>query len=257
MRPIAMSRNPSVRPSSAQLSLPGFDVVPTRTDGLFFAIFPEVDAATRIEGLARQVRDQYALNGKPLPIGRLHVTLCPLGTYAGGLPHLLVAKAIQAAEKVVMPSFEVAFDYVRYFGKHADEHDGRSGKAQPDSSGEARRDMSSVVEQGNIVDARPGNKPLVLCGDEGVSGLQVFRQSLCSALEQSGVFRRTHLPYTPHVTLLYDRSEGRARRRLEQKVEPVGWTVREFVLVHSLLGQTRHVALRRWPLVAHRPSATD
>jgi 2'-5' RNA ligase len=31
-------------------------------------------------------------------------------------------------------------------------------------------------------------------------------------------------------------------------VEPIRWTVREFVLVHSLLGQTRHVPLARWSL---------
>ena len=33
-----------------------------------------------------------------------------------------------------------------------------------------------------------------------------------------------------------------------QAVEPVRWTVREFVLMHSLLGQHRHVPLARWPL---------
>jgi len=33
-------------------------------------------------------------------------------------------------------------------------------------------------------------------------------------------------------------------------VETVAWTVREFVLVYSLLGRTRHVPLGRWPLLA-------
>ena len=48
---------------------------------------------------------------------------------------------------------------------------------------------------------------------------------------------------TPHVTLLYDDVLVE-----ERAVEPIRWTVREFVLVHSLLGQTRHVPLARWPL---------
>jgi hypothetical protein len=39
----------------------------------------------------------------------------------------------------------------------------------------------------------------------------------------------------------------------EQFVETVGWSVREFVLVHSLLGQTRHVLLARWPLQERCP----
>ena len=33
-----------------------------------------------------------------------------------------------------------------------------------------------------------------------------------------------------------------------QPVETVGWRTREFVLVHSLLGQTVHMPLARWTL---------
>jgi 2'-5' RNA ligase len=49
--------------------------------------------------------------------------------------------------------------------------------------------------------------------------------------------------FTPHVTLLYD-----GMSVAEQPVDPISWTVGEFVLVHSLLGQTRHIILDRWPL---------
>jgi 2'-5' RNA ligase len=51
------------------------------------------------------------------------------------------------------------------------------------------------------------------------------------------------LAFTPHVTLLYDR-----RCIDEQPIEPVGWTVREFALVLSLIGKTQHVPLGRWQL---------
>jgi RNA 2',3'-cyclic 3'-phosphodiesterase len=47
--------------------------------------------------------------------------------------------------------------------------------------------------------------------------------------------------YEPHVTLLYD-----DRCVAEQAVDTVRWTVREFVLVHSLHGQGRYVFLGRW-----------
>jgi len=35
-----------------------------------------------------------------------------------------------------------------------------------------------------------------------------------------------------------------------QPVEPFEWTVREFVLIHSLLGRTEYRVLGRWPLAA-------
>ena len=51
------------------------------------------------------------------------------------------------------------------------------------------------------------------------------------------------LHYEPHLTLLYD-----DRCVAEQAIDIVSWTVREFVLVHSLHGQGRYVMLGRWPL---------
>jgi len=60
------------------------------------------------------------------------------------------------------------------------------------------------------------------------------------ALAKAGVGARQS---TPHLTLLYD-----ARRVDEQPIDPIRWTVREFVLVHSLLGQTRYIPLGKWPL---------
>jgi 2'-5' RNA ligase len=53
---------------------------------------------------------------------------------------------------------------------------------------------------------------------------------------------RANAKFAPHVTLMYD-DQGIS----EQAVEPVSWTAHDFVLVHSLLGQTKHVHLGRWP----------
>ena len=47
----------------------------------------------------------------------------------------------------------------------------------------------------------------------------------------------------PGMTLLYGDREIK-----EEAIEPIDWTVREFVLVHSLLGRNRYSALARWPL---------
>jgi 2'-5' RNA ligase len=59
----------------------------------------------------------------------------------------------------------------------------------------------------------------------------------------AGVRHKSGKQFTPHVTLLRDRISVP-----EQEIEPICWTAREFVLVHSLLGQTQHIPLGRWSL---------
>lgn len=86
----------------------------------------------------------------------------------------------------------------------------------------------------------PGNRPFVLIGEESLRRLQSFRQMLAAALTRRGLRRLANTNFMPHVTLLYD-----AQSADEYPIEPVAWTVAEFVLVHSLKGH-QHVA--RWRL---------
>lgn len=89
---------------------------------------------------------------------------------------------------------------------------------------------------------RRDHRPFVLLGGEGVAGLMAFQTALGEALRHAGVpVPSGH--FKPHVTLLYDRG-GFAPKA----VEPITWTVREFVLIHSWLGKTRYDELGRWPL---------
>ncbi len=85
--------------------------------------------------------------------------------------------------------------------------------------------------------------PLVLRSSTTIERLMDFQQHLGHALKKVGLGRYVGPQFTPHVTLLYD-----MKSVPREPVEPVGWTVREFVLVHSLFGKTRHVPLGRWPL---------
>ena len=87
---------------------------------------------------------------------------------------------------------------------------------------------------------RPGNRPFVLIGEKGLRRLQSFRQMLGAAMARRGLRRLANTNFTPHVTLWYD-----ARSVDEYPIEPIGWTVREFVLVRSLNGREHLV---RWPL---------
>ena len=87
---------------------------------------------------------------------------------------------------------------------------------------------------------RSDKRPFVLVGEKGLGRLQSFRQMLAAAMARRGLRRLANTNFTPHVTLLYD-----ARGVDEYPIEPIGWTVREFVLVRSLNG---HEHLVRWPL---------
>ncbi len=90
-----------------------------------------------------------------------------------------------------------------------------------------------------------GKRPLVLHSGADAIPLMAFQQALLDALIEVKLVRPGAAKFKPHVTLLYDRKEVG-----DHVVDTVGRTVREFVLVHSLLGQTRHVVLARWSLVA-------
>jgi 2'-5' RNA ligase len=89
---------------------------------------------------------------------------------------------------------------------------------------------------------RPGNRPFVLIGERGLRRLEAFHQMLGAALTRSGLRRVANTNFTPHVTLLYD-----ARSVEEHPIQPVDWTVTEFVLIRSMKG---HAYLGRWPLRA-------
>ena len=87
---------------------------------------------------------------------------------------------------------------------------------------------------------RTDNRPFVLVGEKGLGPLQSFRQMLGAAMMRRGLRRLAATHFTPHVTLLYD-----VRGADEYPIEPIGWTVKEFVLIRSLNG---HEHLVRWPL---------
>lgn len=195
-----------------QLWLPGLEAPPVPTDGLFFAVFPDTRTAANISKLAQQLCGETRSKSKPLAANRLHVTLLHLGNFAGGLPPARVDAAMNAAASIRMAPFSVDFDSALSFA----------------------------------LKPRPG--PLVLIGGEGVVGLHALHDALRPALQNAGFGDRavsTGTSYTPHVTLAYGMPWIATR-----PVETVSWNVREFALVHSLLGRTRHVVLARWPLAA-------
>lgn len=135
------------------------------TDRLFFAVFPDDGAAGEIARLARELRLQHGLKGKPLAPERLHVSLHHVGDYHD-LPQDIVAAARDIASTISIPRFTVAFNGAASFR------------------------------------GRPDNQPFVLRGDDGVVGLTMLQEALGSAMERAGLgLRARH--YAPHLTLLY------------------------------------------------------
>jgi 2'-5' RNA ligase len=88
---------------------------------------------------------------------------------------------------------------------------------------------------------RTGVHPFVLTGD--IAPWQVLHGALGAALKRAGLGGATQGEFRPHVTLAYDKL-----RLKPVRIAPLSWTVRDFVLVHSLLGKTTHAHLGRWPL---------
>ena len=169
-------------------------------DRLFFAVIPDAAVATDIHRRAKILKDAHNLRGRLIEPEGLHVSLF----FLGGLPEQSLQRACEAAADMRMEPFEISFDRsVSFLGK-------------------------------------PGNRPFVLIGDDGVRQLELFRRTLGAAMTRKGLRRRANTNFTPHVTLLYD-----AHSVEEHPIEPICWTVNEFVLIHSVNG---HSHLARWPL---------
>ena len=182
------------------------------TDRLFFALFPSEEAIPQIVKTSQYLRDVHGLTGKSLSNDRLHITLHHVGDYAGGLPEGLVETVLEVASQIEMPEFEVIFDRAMSFA------------------------------------GSPRNKPFVLRGNEGRAGgladLMAFQKEFYLSMCRAGLQGpRANAKFAPHVTLMYD-----PKAVPEQAVEPIRWTAHDFVLVHSLLGQTKHIHLGRWSL---------
>lgn len=89
-----------------------------------------------------------------------------------------------------------------------------------------------------------GRHPLVLRGAD-TPAVAHLREALRGELVRAGLWHG-QAGFEPHVTLMWS-----AWRVPETGLErSIGWTVRDFVLVRSLVGQARQIELGRWPLNA-------
>ncbi len=88
-----------------------------------------------------------------------------------------------------------------------------------------------------------GGHSLLLVPSEPVRGLIALQGQIGAALVRAGIAPRARWRFSPHITLGYGGRSG-----LDRAIDPISWPVGELVLIHSLVGQGRHVTLGRWPL---------
>jgi 2'-5' RNA ligase len=139
--------------------------VSERSDRLFFALFPDAEAAAQIAAQAQRIAAERGLN-TPLAAERFYVTLHHLGDY-DTLPQSILANAFVAGAALQMAPFTVTFDNAGSFKRGE-----RSG-------------------------------PLVLRSSDEAD-VTTLQRSLGFEMKRTGLGNWVRGAFTPHVTLLYD-----------------------------------------------------
>lgn len=181
----------------------------------FLALKLDASLADRIPGIVEELGLKYDFSGKLRPAHVWHVTLQDLGEEDNISEQVLEAVAAACEELArIAYAFKVTFSSAN----------------------------------SDVVKTRPGEpQSLVLAGDQDqVLELQRFNRALGKRLKSHRVSAKQE--NRPHITLLYGSPD------LQEPIEPVSWTVSEFVLIRSHLGLTKHETLGRWTL---RPGPKD
>lgn len=176
--------------------------------GFFFALLPDESARAAIAAVSERFRKSHRVDGSVVDPVDFHVALCPMG-----IPDrpLLSAEAglVAAAEQVKADAFQLSLDSAMRFS------------------------------------LKDGRFPFVLCVDSAATApLLQLRQALAAAQRRVGLQVGGVSSYMPHVTLL----QGHAIESIQEAITPISWQVREFVLIRSFFGQSRHEVVQRWVL---------
>lgn len=88
-------------------------------------------------------------------------------------------------------------------------------------------------------------RPIVLNQSRATPKLMLFQKMLEVTLKLTCLSQwAAPWRFKPHLTLFYDDIQ------VKRNIDTIAWTVREFVLVHSLVGQSQYRLLKRFPLQA-------
>lgn len=126
----------------------------------------------------------------------------------------------------------------------------------PDRTMEAADLVDALRRAGDAVRAAPfdllldrlsiGSRTAALRPAGKVPPLQALQAAIAQSMRKEGIAMRPDWHFSPHQTLRYRKSATTGTRA----VTGFRWHVTDFVLVHSLIGLTRHETIGRWRLRA-------
>lgn len=182
---------------------------PKKPERLYFGVLPDRETADRVAQFRERFIAAHRLRGSRIRPERLHVSLRALGDHKR-LRSPLVYAAKRAGSAVAMGPFELTFRCIQSF------------------------------ESGRWSNGRP-RWPLVLIGES--DALHDLYRRLGVAIAKNGLKLKAGDGFTPHMTLLYG-----SKPVALQAIEPICFTVEEFMLIHSELWLTRYNMIHRWRL---------
>lgn len=173
---------------------------------VFLAAAPDTTMIRRAKEAALDTRRRLGLTAVLVSPEHLHVSLLAIGGFSGSCPPTVITAARTAAGTVSMAPFKAEFDRIA------------------------------------SLSASHGQRALVLTGDgDGVAGFSRLKEALRHALMKAGLRLPRQPSSSPHMTTAYIEN-----RTFDFAIPPIGWTVGRFVLIDSLVGQSRHVHLGQW-----------
>lgn len=181
---------------------------PTTGINYFFALIPDETARAAIAAAGERFRKSHRVNGTPVGLDSLHMTLCPMGV-PQRVRQPLEAALLDAGSKVQAQGFRAGLDSAMRFS------------------------------------ARDGQFPFVLCADGATTAAALeLRKAIAAAQSAVGLQVTGVSSFIPHVSLLY----GHAVEAIEESISTIQWPVTEFVLIRSFFGQSRFEVIGDWPL---------
>lgn len=174
----------------------------------FFAVRPDDQARSAIADAAARFRKAQRVSGVAVPLDSLHLSLCPMGR-PERLRQPLEQALLAAGAEVRATGFLATLDA-------------------------AMRCIS-----------RDGQFPFVLCADHATTQAALaLRKAIADAQRRVGLQVGGVSSFHPHVALQF----GPAIDAIEESITPIQWHAREFLLLRSFFGQSRHEVIGCWPL---------
>jgi RNA 2',3'-cyclic 3'-phosphodiesterase len=177
---------------------------------------------------------------RPETRDRLFLAVLPDAAAAAqivGLRETLCARHGLTGSQIAQDRLHVTLHHLGDF-RGVPEHVVRAASMAAAATAATAPRFEARLDQVESFSGKPGHRPFVLRDSGGNDALQELHRRVITALGKNG-----NAKFVPHVTLLYD-EKGVGR----EPVDAISWTVKEIVLVHSLLGKTRYITLGRWAL---------